>query len=181
MALTLVPITKVLQKQAFDCGNKILNDYFRFYALKNDNLNIGKTFVAIESEIVAGFITLSNAQIIAENLPDDIRSGLPKYPVPALRIAKLAVDRNFQKKGIGAWLLRSAFEKALAISEQVGIFSILVDAIDEKAQGFYLKYGFIPFTEYPLTLFLPLSVIREARKNYPEGRTPEYIQKSSEN
>jgi ribosomal protein S18 acetylase RimI-like enzyme len=164
IALSLVPITKTLQKSQFDCGYEELNDYFHHYALKNDKLNIGKTFVAKDSAkgLVAGYMTLSNAQMAAETLPDNVRKGLPKYPVPALRIGKLAVDKNFQRTGIGAWLLRSALEKALLISDTTGLFAVIVDAIDNKAKGFYEKYGFTPFTENPLTLFLPLSVIAKA-------------------
>jgi len=163
MSLTLEPISKALQKVPFDCGNPVLNDYFRFYAFKNDRLSIGKTFVAVDDTGAAtGYMTLSNAQIEAGLLPLAIRAKLPRYPVPALRIGKLAVDVRFQGTGVGAWLLRSALEKALSVSASVGLFAVIVDAIDEKAQSFYLKYGFIPFAEYPLTLFLPLATIASA-------------------
>ncbi|OHD20894.1 MAG: hypothetical protein A2Y38_06525 [Spirochaetes bacterium GWB1_59_5] len=163
MTLTLEPISKALQKAPFDCGNPLLNDYFRFYAFKNDRLSIDKTFVAVDDTGAAtGCMTLSNAQIEAGLLPDAIRVKLPRYPVPALRIGKLAVDVRCQGTGVGAWLLRSALEKALSVSASVGLFAVIVDAIDEEAQSFYLKYGFIAFVEYPLTLFLPLATIASA-------------------
>jgi len=44
------------------------------------------------------------------------------------------------------------------------LFAVLVDAIDEKAKGFYLKYGFIPFEGHPLTLVLPLATVTSAMK-----------------
>jgi GNAT superfamily N-acetyltransferase len=161
--LSLVPISKKLQKVSFDCGYPILNSYYKHYSLKNDELLIGKTFVAIdENQSVAGYITLSNAQIEANALPDSVRLTLPRYPVPAFRIAKLAVDKRFQGGGVGSWLLRNALQRALDISLSVGIFAVLVDAIDEKAKDFYSKYGFIPLTNHELTLFLPLATIRKA-------------------
>ena len=161
--MTLSPISKALQKSPFDCGNPVLNDYFRFYAFKNDQLSIGKTFVALDDlGAVTGYMTLSNAQIEVDLLPETLRLKLPRYPVPALRIGKLAVDLRCQGTGAGSWLLRSALEKALSVSKSVGIFAILVDAIDEKAKTFYLKYGFIPFAGHPLTLFLPLATIVSA-------------------
>jgi ribosomal protein S18 acetylase RimI-like enzyme len=164
--LSLVPISKELQKAPFDCGNPDLNHYFRHYALKNDALLIGKTFVAVDQfQTVAGYMTLSNAQIEAATLPDTIQSALPRYPVPAVRIAKLAVNAAFQDRGVGSWLLRSALQRALDISASVGIFTVLVDAIDDTAKGFYLKYGFIPLQDHALTLFLPLATIRKAREN----------------
>lgn len=160
MTLALSPISKAFQKSPFDCGNPVLNDYFRFYAFKNDQLSIGKTFVALdETGGVAGYMTLSNAQIDVNELPDEMRLKLPRYPVPAFRIGKLAVDLRFQGTGVGSWLLRSALEKALSISASVGIYLVIVDAIDEKAKKFYLKYGFISIPKDTLKLFLPLETI----------------------
>jgi ribosomal protein S18 acetylase RimI-like enzyme len=163
MPCSLVPLTKQLQKTPFDCGNPVLNEYFRQYSLKNDKLLLGKTFVALQDDTtVAGYMTLSNAQIEAAALANAIRVRLPKYPVPALRIGKLAVDIQFQGRGIGAYLLRSALEKALSVSNTTGLFAVLVDAIDEKAKGFYVKYGFLALPDRPWTLFLPLATILKA-------------------
>jgi len=161
--LSLEPVSKALQKQPFDCGNPILNDYFRFYAFKNDQLSIGKTFVALnEFDTVTGYMTLANAQIEANLLPETLKAKLPRYPIPAFRIAKLAVDLRYQGSGVGSWLLRSALEKAFSVSASVGIYAVIVDAIDEKAKSFYVKYGFVAFSEYPLTLFLPITTIASA-------------------
>jgi len=161
--LSLVLVTKSLTKARFDCGNLELNQYFRLYAHKNDQLSIGKTFVAItETDHVAGYMTISTAQIAAESLPDELRGKLPRYPVPAFRIGRLAVDLRFQGAGSGRWLLSQALNKAVEVSSSVGLFAVLVDAIDEKAKSFYVKYGFIPFESRPLTLFLPLATIKAA-------------------
>jgi GNAT superfamily N-acetyltransferase len=161
--LELVSISKVIQKLPFDCGHQVLNDFFKLYAFKNDRLSIGKTFVAVRQDAaVAGYMTLASAQIEAETLPQSMRLILPRYPVQAFRIAKLAVDVRFQGQGVGAWLLKSAFEKALSVSTSVGLYAIIVDAINEKAMSFYVKYGFIAFTERPQTLFLPLSTVAHA-------------------
>ena len=84
-----------------------------------------------------------------------MRAKLPRYSVPACRIAKLAIDTRFQGAGACSWLLRQALEKALSVSAEVGLYAVIVDAIDEKAKGFYLKYGFKAFSEYPLMMFLP--------------------------
>jgi GNAT superfamily N-acetyltransferase len=161
--LDLVPISKAHQKAPFDCGYPELNDYLRHYALKNDRLSIGKTFVAVDvKKGLVGYVTLASAQVEAPKLPETLRSRLPRYPVPAFRIAKLAVDTRYQGVGVGSWLLRRALEKALSVSTEVGVYVVIVDAIDEKAKGFYLKYGFVAFAKYPLTLFLPLATIARA-------------------
>ena len=163
MKLSLVPVSKALQKAPFDCGYPVLNEYLRLYALKNDSLSIGKTFVAVdEDESVVGYMTLASAQLETRSLPEAMRVRLPRYPVPAFRIGKLAVATKLQGQGVGAWLLRQALEKALLVSTEVGLYAVIVDVIDEKAKGFYQKYGFTAFAEYPLTLFLPLATIAKA-------------------
>ncbi|MDR1950415.1 MAG: GNAT family N-acetyltransferase [Spirochaetaceae bacterium] len=163
MEFTLVPLQKNHSVKTFDCGNAVLNEYLRRYALKNDRLSIGKTFVALDDENrIAGYLTISGAQIDKAVLPEPVQMKLPRYPVPALRIARLAVDKKRQGQGTGAWLLRHAFIKALQIADMAGIYAVIVDAIDENAKGFYLKYGFIPFQAEPLALFLPLETIRQA-------------------
>ena len=163
MNLSLATVNKPLTKAKFDCGYPELNQYLSRYALKNDRLSIGKTFVALtDMQEVAGYLTVRSAQIAANSLPEDITAALPRYPVPAFRIGKLAVDLRFQGSGVGRWTLTQALRKALEVSQTVGVFAVLVDAIDEKAKGFYLKYGFIPFEAHPLTLFLPLTTIKIA-------------------
>jgi GNAT superfamily N-acetyltransferase len=165
--IVLAGIKKEYQKAAFDCGIEELNQYLKYYALKNDLMNIGKTFVALVEEIVAGYVTLSGAQISKEALPEAVRQTLPRYPVPVMLIGKIAVDLRFQNKGIGAFLLSQALEKALGISQTMGLYAVVVDAIDENAKGFYLRYGFIPFKESSLRLFLSMREIRESYINKP--------------
>jgi predicted N-acetyltransferase YhbS len=167
VTLSYLPITKTLAKSEFDCGIQELNMYFRRYAVKNDKLSIGKTFVAVDDQNnVLGYITLSSAQITLDSLPQEAQAKLPKYPVPAFRIAKLAVSKDHQGKGLGARLLKEALTRAVSVSKEIAIHMVLVDAIDERAKTFYLKYGFIPLESQPLTLFLPIKTILMA---YPEN------------
>jgi GNAT superfamily N-acetyltransferase len=161
--LSIVPVNRSLARSSFDCGYPQLNEYLRRYAVKNEKLSIGKTFLGLtDDHQLAGYFTVSTAEITAESLPEQTKATLPRYPVPAFRIGKLAVDHRFQGGGVGRWLLTQAFYKAVEVSENAAVFAVLVDAIDEKAKAFYLKYGFIPFEEHPLTPFLPIATIKEA-------------------
>ncbi|MBN2661232.1 MAG: GNAT family N-acetyltransferase [Tannerellaceae bacterium] len=165
MQFQLVPITKALSKASFDCGNPSLNEFFRLYALKNDKLSIGKTLIGlVDKKHVTGYLTINTAQITTEDLPEEARKKLPRYPVPAFRIGRLAVDKKYQGAGIGSRLLKHALLKAVEISEVVGLYAVIVDAIDEKAKAFYEKFGFIAFEEKPLTLFLPITTLKAAMK-----------------
>lgn len=116
----------------------------------------------MDKEGVVGYMTLASAQVEARSLPEKMRTKLPRYPVPAFRIAKLTIDTRFQGTGAGSWLLRQALEKVLSVSAEVGLYAVIVDAIDEKAKSFYLKYGFEAFSAYPLMLFLPLATVAKA-------------------
>jgi hypothetical protein len=68
---------------------------------------------------------------------------------------------NCQGEGLGEELLVNALSRIVTVSEEIGIFAVRVDAIDERAKQFYLKYEFIPFVDNSLSLFLPLKTIRQ--------------------
>lgn len=144
----------------FDCGVEELNEYLSRYALKNDALGMGKTFVASDAEgSVAGYFTLSTAQVAFEEIPALSVKKYPRYPLPALRISRLAVKKVYQKKGFGAWLLKQAFIKILNAAEVAGICLILVDA-KESAVSFYEHFGFMKLRN--LTYYIPVDTVRQA-------------------
>jgi len=159
-----LPLDNHIHTRSFDCGEPPLNTYLKRYALKNDRSGIGKTFVAIIKDDpqrkAVGYYTISMAQIEAGSLPLDFQKRLPRYPVPAMRIGRLAVVRDLHNKGLGTEPLLDALLKALHLSDQVGIYVVIVDA-KEKSIGFYERFGFIPFTEQLGTLFLPVATIRQ--------------------
>lgn len=147
----------------FDCGSLALNSFLKRYAKQNDEKGIGKTFLGIEGKEVVGFFTLSTAQIEFSEIPLNVAKGLPRYPIPAIRIARLAVSKSLQGQGIGEALLREAFLKIVIASEIAGVFFVLVDA-KESSKGFYERFGFTPLIQYPSTYFLSVSTIKKAMK-----------------
>jgi len=151
------------KRQAFDCGHSILNGYLHFYALQDMKRRVSRAYVSISSEnFIKGFYTLSASSFCFEAIPENLRKKLPRYPLPAVLIGRLAVDQKFQKQGMGKHLLMDALYRIVLAEASVGIYAAVVDAKDEHAQAFYEKFGFIPFKEHPLKLFLPLSSIKQA-------------------
>ena len=151
-----------IKKENFDSGVPELNDYLKKYARQNDRRGIAKTFVVIpegENGDVAGYYSVSMAEIKRESLPENYRRGLPRYPVPAMRLGKLAVALSLQGRGIGKRLVINCFEKAIRLAPDVGIFAVVVDAKNQQAKQFYLKYGFIPLEDDELSLFIPIATI----------------------
>lgn len=160
--MKVVSIQKVNKKEIreFHCGIDELDTFISKYAMQNDKKDIGKTFVLKDEDRMIGFYTLSNAQIAFDELKDSLSKGLPKYPVPCIRIARLAVAEEYQKNGFGAILLKDAILRILNVADHTGIYFVIVDA-KESSFSFYEKYGFIRL-EHDLTYLLPISTIRKA-------------------
>jgi GNAT superfamily N-acetyltransferase len=123
--------------------------------------------VAVEDERILGFVTVAAAEVEIASLPSSRKRGLPSYPLPTLRIARLAVDSRAQGRGVGAELLKQALILATRTAQAVGCVGVIVDA-KADAVGFYTRYGFEPATTVlgalgdrpqPTILFLPLSLI----------------------
>ncbi len=158
-------VSREYAREAFDCGIESLNEFLKRYALQNLKKNISVTMVAVAEENpkgILGYYSVSMAQVSFEELPSDLAKGILHYPVPALRIGRLAVDRSAQGTGLGGAWLQNALLKALDLSREVGTCIVLVDAIDENAKRFYERYGFV-------SLFC---VMRRVRWSRPFGTAP---------
>ena len=152
----------------FSSGQEDLDRFFHQYAGQNQFLHhLGATYIAVEQHATLGFLTVSAASIEVDDLPRSVAKGMPHYPLPVLRIARIAVDRSAQGRGVGKALLRAALEIALNMAEQVGCVGIVVDAKPE-AIGFYERYGFLALDvlegqleerPIPQVMFLPLGSI----------------------
>ncbi len=151
---------------SFNCGKSGLNDYLKKYARQNDKLGIGRTFIATfdNSNYVAAYYTLASASIESKSLTEILSRKLPKYPVPCALLARLAVDINYQGKRFGEYMLMDALKRVLTVSNQIGIFSVIVHAVDESAARFYMKYGFDVFDDENKYLVISLKAINESLK-----------------
>ncbi|MGL6342245.1 MAG: GNAT family N-acetyltransferase [Waterburya sp.] len=159
-----VSLEKKHQRKEFNCGNLELNQYLAKYARQNNKLGINKAFVATKTDtplVIDGYYTISSCVIDFQSLPENNRQRLPAYPVPAALIGRLAVDVDCQDQGLGTELLVNALLRIVKASEEIGIYAVRVDAINDKAKQFYLKHEFIPFEDSPLSLFLPLKTIKQ--------------------
>jgi len=164
MNLTFQKISRDVNRQNFDCGVDSLNAYLKKYAWQNFKKNVGVTILAFEEDKrdkILGYYTVSMAQINFEHLPSELSKGLPRYPVPAMRIGRLAVDRFAHAKGVGSALLRDALQRAITLSTEVGTCAVLVDAINEQAKSFYEHYGFVALNDLPSSLVLPVTTIAQ--------------------
>ena len=148
-------------RRQFDCGSAPLDDFLRQYARQNDERGLSRTYVAIRpgERDVLGYVTLRVGQVAWSDLPQDERKRLPRYPVPVLHVARLAVDSGASRQGIGERLLIFALRKALAAAADVGLWGVEVVAKDETARSFYARYGFTALVDDELHLYVSLKTV----------------------
>lgn len=157
-------------RSRFCCGNIELDRFFQRYAGQNQFRHyVGSNYILHCQQQIAGFVTVSAGVITSENLVDDLKKRLPDYPLPVLRIARLAIDKNFQGMGLGKKLLALSFKLALTMKSNYGCIGVVVDAKAESVE-FYKKLGFIPLQivsgelgdkPQPEALFLSIKAIEK--------------------
>ena len=151
-------------RSKFSSGEALVDTFFHRYAGQNQfRHRIGSTYVAVADGDVLGFVTVAPGEIHVDSLPQE--PHLPRYPLPVLRIARLAVDQQHQGRRLGDALLAYALGLALKASNEIGCAGVVVDA-KPKAVSFYERYGFHPLKTLdgslagaPLTLFLGIHSI----------------------
>lgn len=158
-------------RSQFCCGNIELDRFFQRYAGQNQFRHyIGSNYILHYNETIAGFVTISAGVICAENLTDNLKKSLPDYPLPVLRIARLAIDKKFQGFGLGKKILALTFKLALTMKSNYGCIGVVVDAKPESIE-FYKKLGFVSLQivsgelgdkPEPEALFLSIKVIEKA-------------------
>lgn len=141
----------------FDSGSGPLDAYFQRQVTQDIRRRVTACFVALTDEgRVAGYYTLASASMLLAELPASVAKKLPRYPlVPAVRMGRLAVDREYRGRGLGGALLADALERA--VRAEIAAFALLVDAKDGAAAAFYRHHGFVALPSVSMTLFLPLA------------------------
>jgi GNAT superfamily N-acetyltransferase len=149
---------------AFDCGNDLLNRWLTRYAGQSERRDAARTFIAPGPDSsVLGYYTLLAGQLRHEAATPAVRKGQSQhFPIPIALLARLAIDKSHQGKGFGAELLRDALARVQLASAQVAVRAVVVHAIDERAAGFYERFGFRALTATPRTLMVTLSDLRAA-------------------
>ncbi len=157
------PLGKHHDRAAFSCGNETLDRYLKEIARQDARRLVTAPFVLVNEnapKAILGYYTLSSFAVGLTDLPEEVVRRLPAYPnVPVTLLGRLAVDRRYKGRGLGAFLLMDALRRAWVQSSQIAAVAVVVDAVDEEAVRFYKHFDFIPFSERPTRLFLPMKTI----------------------
>lgn len=168
------PLQPSDDRSQFRSGQPELDYFFQAFAGQNQfRHHIGVTHVAVDGTIgIVGYITLSAAHLTKEEIEDSAPEArkFPNYPLPVLRLSRLAVDENSKGRRIGELLLKHALITAVAMRDQFGCVGLIVDAKTD-AVSFYARYGFVEcevlegdLRQSPIMMFLPMKKLLAAMK-----------------
>jgi ribosomal protein S18 acetylase RimI-like enzyme len=163
-ALVIEPLSSHHNRSQFSCNEPALDTYLQRQASQDVRRRVAQVFVAVgdSPDRIAGYYSLSAMSFDKAELPIELAKRLPRYPVPAAVLGRLAVDRGYQGRWIGESLLLDAARRVLRASAALAVYAIVVDAKNERARTFYERYGFRLFPNTPRRLFLTLGTFIKA-------------------
>ncbi|EIJ35225.1 GNAT family N-acetyltransferase [Thiothrix nivea] len=160
--LSIVMLAPQHDRSAFDCGQDDLNRYLQQVASQHQKKQVSRTWVAVrpsEPERIVGFYTTTLAEISAEYFnPKDLKK-LPKTSLPVARLSRLAVGQQYQGQHIGQRLLIDAIVRTARLLEDFAVVGMVVDAKDEAVSRYYQHFGFVPWQDDALKLYMPAQAL----------------------
>lgn len=142
--------------ELFECGEASLDGWLKRRALANQSAGASRTFVVTDpGDRVYGYYALAAGAVSHEMATRGVRRNMPE-PIPAMVLARLAVDQRAQDIKLGAALLQDAVKRAMVVSQNAGVRALLVHALNERAKTFYEYFGFRRSPHHDMTLLLRL-------------------------
>lgn len=145
----------------FASGVASLDDWLKRRARANQASGASRTFVVCEGGKVVGYYALASGGIAVQDVPGRFRRNMPD-PIPVVVLARLAVDKAYQGRGLGRALFRDSARRVANAADTIGIRGVVVHAISEQARAFYLALGFEPSPRDPMILMVTLPDLRAA-------------------
>jgi len=150
------------ERTKFACGKSLLDNYFQKQAGQDVKRKLSACFVLIDrnTDEVSGYYTLSSNSISQDQIPENFKKRLPPsyMSIPTILLGRLAISSRYQGKGFGQLLLVDALKRCFDTSDSIGAFAVVVDPLDDEAERFYDKYGFIKLPDSG-KFFLPMATI----------------------
>ena len=157
------PLGKHHDRQRFDCGVEVLNDYLVRIATQDIKRKAAAVFVLTpetETSRVAGYYTLCSTSIELVQIPASLSKRLPRYPdVPAILIGRLARDVSFP--GVGSLLLADALARCVRVANEIAATVVVVDIKNQSVGRFYERHGFGALPRLPTRMFLPIATAEQ--------------------
>ena len=156
-------LNKTHQKNSFSCGEELLDNYLKRQAGQDIKRKLSVCFILNdnESDEIQGYYTLSNNSISLDLIPNSFKKHLPKSytSIPTTLLGRLAVDNKYKNQGLGKLLLVDALKRSFEVSKISGSFAVVTVPLNENAEKFYSKYGFIKLPDSG-KMFLPMKTVK---------------------
>ena len=149
------PISPEHDHSAFDCGDPSLNEFLQRHALDKQNAKLSRTYIVLRGSVIVAYYTLAHVSVTQEETPKKFGRGMPRV-IPAMLMARLAVDQSAQRHGLGRSLLSDAMRRTWGVME-IGAAPVrlfVVDAKDDNAKAFYERFDMTASPQNPMRLFL---------------------------
>lgn len=161
--LAIEGLSRKHDRPSFYCGEETLDTFLRAHAVQAQEKDLSRTYVLVEpgKPEVLGYYTLCIGQVEFEALPIEHVKRLPRHPVPVVRLARLAVDHHYQRRGFGELLVIDAMYRAVNVANTIGVRAVEVDALTKDVVQWYrTKFKFIALEDSDRHLFLSIREIR---------------------
>ena len=162
-----MPIVEFLSshhdKTGFNCGKEPLNRYLKETARQSADRNLGVTQVVVEeagATSIMGYFTLVTRTVESAEFDE---KRLPRGSLGVTLLGRLATDQRYQGQGLGKRMLLRAMAETEIASRRIGIYALVLDALDEEALTWYTKldFGLKPVLHDPRRLYVLVSFIRQ--------------------
>lgn len=158
------PLDRRHRLEGFDCGEPALDEWLGKHACAANASGAARVLVVTtddDPETVVGYYALAAAHVEPADATERARKGQPsRRPVPAVLLARLAVDRRHQGAGLGRSLLQDVLLRCVEAADAIGIRALLVHAKNERAKAWYERYGFEESPTDPLHLLMLMKDVR---------------------
>jgi GNAT superfamily N-acetyltransferase len=149
------PIADGHDLSAFASGEPALDDWLRRRARSNQASGASRTYVIALQHRVIGYFSLASGAITIAEAPSRARRNMPD-PIPMAVLGRLAIDQEWQRRGLGRLLLRDAILRTSQAAAIIGVRGLLVHALSPAARRFYESNGFRESPNRPMTLVVTL-------------------------
>lgn len=153
------PLTAEHVLAEFDSGVASLDDWLRRRALQNQASGASRTFVVCDAGQVVAYYALAASAVAPDAAPGRFRRNMPD-PIPVVVLARLAITRDHQGRGLGRALFQDAANRVIHAADTIGIRGLLVHAITEEAKAFYVRLGLDPSPLEPMTLMTTVADLK---------------------
>jgi GNAT superfamily N-acetyltransferase len=157
------PLGKQHRLDDFECGEPALDEWLKRHARAAQASDSARVFVTTldDAETVVGYYALAAAQVSPDDASARTLKGQPRArAVPAILLARLAVDRGHQGSGLGRSLLQDVLLRCVDAADAIGARILLVHAKHEAAKAWYMQYSFEESPTDPLQLMMLMKDVR---------------------